>query len=260
LLYAYIGAAAVVAILIALITVSVLWLAERVTKEIRDKTVDLIAAYDVLFVKRSRELEALEERQRELSSKGQKKEAFAVSLAGTEKNTTTDSVFLNVAERYSTTGYRESAMGWTYRRIKDGFTHTPREVLAQLSVSTVPGKEGPATRLLKELPYDTVYRLSLLSSEEQQEVLRSALPEESKGFLDTYLSTQRQFHVIEFYDYIQAAAQLEPRKPRLWVSPVEKGPFPEGVEVLVDTDICEGFQLEVNNILYDYCIKGRELS
>lgn len=36
--------------------------------------------------------------------------------------------------------------------------------------------------------------------------------------------------------------------------------YPDGVEVIVDPDICEGFQIEFNNTLYDYCIKGRELS
>ena len=34
----------------------------------------------------------------------------------------------------------------------------------------------------------------------------------------------------------------------------------DGVEIIPDEGICEGFQLEEKNLLYDYCIKARELS
>ena len=33
----------------------------------------------------------------------------------------------------------------------------------------------------------------------------------------------------------------------------------ERVEIIPDEEICEGFQMEADRVLYDYCIKAKEL-
>jgi hypothetical protein len=36
--------------------------------------------------------------------------------------------------------------------------------------------------------------------------------------------------------------------------------FAENVDVVADADICDGVQIEADNVIYDFAIKGREIS
>ena len=258
MLYAYIGTAAVIAILVGSVTLCVIWLSKKISTGIREKTVDVLSAYDVLLEKRSRELAQLEEaiRQKSLSAP----ETIPVQKSADPSGTMADTALVNAAERLAAASYRESTVGQTYRKIRNTFQYDPRQILAQIPEAAQALQPGPATRLLAELSYNTVYRLSTLAGEDQLQLLEETLEGDSLQLLKEYCGRNAQFRIIEFYDYLQAAAALEPQRPRLRVAPGYRGSVPEGMELVTDPDICEGFQIEVAGSIYDYCIKGRELS
>lgn len=259
MLYAYVGAAAVVGLLIGFVLLCVIWISKKVSAGIRAKTIDLVSAYDDLLESRSRELAEMEEKIRQYQNTSKANESSAVTVQEGECVTPSSSL-LNAAERIGAAAYRDATVGMTYQKIKGAFQVEPEEILKQLQGETGGNAAGPATLLLAQLPYDTVYQLSTLSGERQCQILQESLNDGGLALLNDYQATHRTFSAIGFYDYLQAVAAMEPQPPRLRVSPLDKRAYPDGVEVIVDPDICEGFQIEFNNTLYDYCIKGRELS
>ena len=174
MLYAYIGTAVVIVILVGSVTTCVVWLSKKVSAGIREKTVDVISAYDVLLEKRSRELAQLEEAIR-LKAAEAENQTQPAAVKFRPENDLSGSALVNAAERFASASYRETAVGETYRKIRDAFQYDPQQVLAQISQSAEAMAGGPATRLLEELHYDTVYRLSTLAGEDQQRLLEEAL-------------------------------------------------------------------------------------
>ena len=86
------------------------------------------------------------------------------------------------------------------------------------------------------------------------------LAPEERALLADYAALQPQFDSIGFYDYLQSRAAEEPGPVCLRVAPTAApGDYSGQVQVIVDEEICEGFQVEVNNMLYDYCVKMREM-
>lgn len=258
MLYAYIGTAVVVGLLVIAVTLCVIWLSKKVSAGIQAKTMDVISAYDELLEKRSQELAQLEAAIQERAASVQ------TPLAGPVKPEVaadpSGASVVSAAERIMASAYRDSEVGSAYRKIRTSFHHSPEEVLRHLSETLQTDQSGAATSLLEELSYNTIYRLSTLDAKDQEVILRSSLTGESLALLDSYAKTTDLFSAISFYDYLQSAAAMEPQKPRMRVPLQYSGPIPDGVEVIEDADICEGFQLEVYGNLYDYCIKGRELS
>lgn len=259
MLYAYIGAAAVIGLLIGVVTLSILWAAKVVGQSIRERSIGLISAYDDLLEDKSRQLRELEaevqRRKEEIPAEEPKPQEAPAQAAAVGLP---PSSFLRTAERISVASYRDSGLGELYHKIRSSFAFAPEEVL-----STLPRREetgGPAGRLLEQLSYETVCQLSTLPGEEQLELLRQVLPQENQAFLEEYAQTNSRFDCVNFYDALRTAAEGEPGPVSLRVSPAGLGrAYPQGVRVVVDPDICEGFQVEADNVLYDYCIKAREM-
>lgn len=259
MLYAYIGAAAVIGLLIGVVTLSILWASKVVGQSIRERSIGLISAYDGILEDKSRQLRELEG---QVARKREELEALEPEPSAAPVQTAAaglpPSNFLRTAERISLVNYRDSALGELYHKIRKDFTFSPDEVL-----SALPGREslgGPASRLMQELSYDTVCRLSSLPGEEQLELLRQVLPQENRAFLEEYVQSARRFDCVDFYDALQTAAEGEPGPVSLRISAAGQGRrYPKDVRVIVDPDICEGFQVEADNVLYDYCIKAREM-
>lgn len=258
MLYAYIGAAVVVGLLIGFVLLCVIWISRKVSDGIRIKTIDLVSGYDSLLEKRSRELAEIEERISQQTSSTEDRPAAEPSQAPV--CTVSGGSILNAAERIGTAVYRDTTVGQTYQKIKGAFHLEPTATLQSLQKAAGPQAAGAATLLLSELPYDTVYQLSMLPGDEQSNILRESLSGSALSLLNDYQAAHEAFSAIAFYDHLRALAAMEPQPPRLRVSPLDRGTYPDSIEVIIDPDICEGFQIEFNNTLYDYCIKGRELS
>lgn len=258
----YVAAAAAIGLLIGFVTLSIGWLRKNVMRSIRNKTLSLLDTYDDLLEEKSRELSRLErelsEREKILAGERDVERLAVEESAGVPLEAEAPAV-LRAAERAGIASYRDDALGRLYRMIRENFSFHIGDVVASIDQG---GEEtgGPASRLLEVLEFDTVYQISTLCEEQQVKVLRSSLDGEEEALLEDYLARHRTFKVLEFYDDLKARAETEHQPVRLWV-PGDAGMWGDGrIGVLPDDGICEGFQVEIDHLLYDYSIRTRELN
>lgn len=254
--------AVVIGILIGFVTLCVIWTTRVVGQSVRDRSLTLLSTYDGLLEERSLQLKELdEELERAKAELEQLKQSGPADAPdpGDAAAEGDPMAFLRAVERVSATQYRGAGGGRLYRRIRENFALSPEDVLPAFTAGPAQ-QAGPAGRLLEKLEYGAIYRLSTLPREEQAELLGQVLLPEERELLEDYTGLHPQFDCIAFYDYLQSRAAEEPKPVRLRVPPT--GParaYPGQVRVVVDEEICEGFQVEANNMLYDYCVKMREM-
>ncbi len=255
--YAYIGVLLVMALLIGFVSLAVLWLARTVSNSIHRRTMDLISDYDDLFDQRSREIARMERRLAQPTDEVEKSGEQAAVLVERE---VAPPFLMGVAERISTTQYRDAEVGQVYRQIRNAFSQSPAEIMSTLPNGGEGGTGGVATNLLQELNYETVYALATMSGEDQYDLLESTFDDEAKALLTAYGRSGSRFRVLDFYSYVQDLADKEPRKTIVHVpvgTTIET--LPPQCEVVEELDICEGIQVELGAMLYDFCIKAREI-
>lgn len=254
--------AVVIGVLIGFVTLCIVWTVRTVSQNVRDRSLTLLSTYDGLLEDRSlrlkeldRELEQKKAELEQLKQSGQTDKPAAAE-ASAEADPT---AFLRAVERISGTEYRDAGGGTLYRMIRENFDLTPEDVLTSFTDGPVQQK-GLASRLAEKLDYESMYKLSTLPREDQLELLAQVLLPEEQGLLESYAELHGQFDCIAFYDYLQSRAAEEPGPVCLRVPPTSPPrSYPQQVRVVVDEEICEGFQIEANNMLYDYCIKMREM-
>ena len=250
----YIAAAAVVGVLIGLVILSIAWLRKSVSNNIRSKTTELISVYDELLEEKSSELAALTRQEETLPGRTEEPLPAQPAQEAQPAAAMRASELLNIAERAGGAVYRDDTIGSMYLKIRENFSFRLEELLAAVS-GAAREMGGTAARLLKCLDYDTVYRLSTMFPEEQINILRETLPAEGITLLEAYIERNRTFCAL------RALADAEPKPIRLRVpagmAPVQM--MRAGVEIIPDEEICEGFQMEADRVLYDYCIKAKEL-
>lgn len=264
LIIIYIAAALVVGLLVAFVFLAVKMLAQRVSGGIRTKATELLSTYDELLEKKSVELKKLESetdaKQQELDRiKSEIKEQQDLSKGDAESITQDPQYILDLAEKMGNAEYQDGRIGSVYQRIRSGFNQDPLDVLRELVPDV--GDKGPATLLLEQLTPDVVFGLGALSIGEQMEVLDGTLDEPGRKLLSEFMADGRPFKAIAFYDFLKQKAMTEPQPVVLRVNPNAKlGWLPSSVVIMPDEDICEGFELEANNQLFDYCVRKSEIS
>jgi len=258
----YVAAGIVVALLIAFVALSVRLVAQRVSRGIRLRASELLATYDEILEKKSIELRKLnsivirkKEELRKLEERNEQKPQYEES-----RDAAADPAYLlNVAEKIGNAQYQDSRIGGVYQKIRSAFSKDPLDVIRELVPGV--GEKGSATLLLEQLSFDTVYQLSALPEYQQVEVLSETLDEKGRKLLEEFMAGRKTFGAIAFYDYLKSRALQEPQPVVLRVpSSFSVGWLPSSVVVVTDDGICEGFQLEANNQLYDYCVRKSEIS
>ena len=254
MIYAYIGVILVVSLLIGFAALAVYWLARSVGRSIRSRTVELISAYDDLLEVRSRQLAQLE-RQAQLA------QPAAAPLEQVQRApAAAPNVSLNMVARIGATPYRSDLFGAAYRQIWQSFDFSPETVLRQLQKQSPGPGAAPATELLAGLSCDVVCELAALPGETQYQLLYESLAPAQQALLQAYREARAEFDSLDFYDHLRQTAYAEPKAPRLRVAPAAGVAPLQGATLQEDDAICEGFQLEANGRIYDYCIKTREIS
>ena len=272
MVYAYIGAALVVGILIGIIALAIYWMAARVTRDIERKTRQLVSAYDEILDRKSRQLShlstevgAAEEKYATLQTKKKAERRSRRKVQRTESENEMPKA-VRVSGIIGGADYIDGGAGEIYKTIRNGLTMTPEEALSKHAPYVLdPSVKWPAesveTGLLKKLSFDTVYEISLLSEQEQLALLSEELTGDERKVLEEYMAENMRFNMIDFCDYLVVKAGQEQSVPILHVAERDAGKrYPAGIRVVVDDDICEGFLLEADNKLYDYSVRGREIS
>ncbi len=256
--YAYIGVLLVIALLIGFVSLAILWLARTVSNSVHRRTMDLLSDYDQLYDLRSREIARMERRLAQTNPETAK--VVKEETPQVVERDVAPPFLMGVAERISTTQYRDGATASIYRQIRNAFQLRPSDVMDSLPNGGAGGTGGVATKLLQDLGYETVYELATMSGEDQYTLLESSLDEKTKPLLIAYGKSGSKFRILDFYAYLQDLADQEPRQTVIHV-PVGTtvGKLPPQCVVVEEQDICEGFQVEVGAMLYDYCIKAREI-
>ncbi len=254
----YIAAAVVMALLIGLVAMAISFLQKTLRRNIRGKTLNLLSLYDQLLEEKS---QALAQEQPAAAQEPQVREEASLDLSA-ETVKELSAAILNTVQRSGSVPYREGAVGSLYQVIRRNFSYDISTVLPVLEQAS-PREEGPATALLRQLDYDTVYQLSTLPGEEQQAILSEVLQGKQKQLLEDYCAERWEFCALAFYDHLQGLSAEEPTAPRLLVSE-DMARYLQGstspIQIVADPAICEGYQVEKNNKLYDFSIKTRELS
>ena len=263
MIYLYVGAAIIVGLLIGFVALSVKIVAEKVSASIRERAAELLSTYDKLVEKKSKELRklnsAVDRKTKELEELGGTAADIASAQDPSGDAAANAGYVLNVAEMMGSASYQDPRTGAVYQKIRSNFNHDPLRVITEVVPGV--GEKGPATKILEQLSYDTIFKLSALSEEQQLEVLDESLDYEGRLLLHDYAAKTKKFQAIAFYDHLLNLSQSEPQTVKLKVSPHQRLPLlPSGVEVEVDEDICEGFEIEANNNLYDYCVRKSEIS
>ncbi|MDR2354807.1 MAG: hypothetical protein LBE16_01290 [Clostridiales Family XIII bacterium] len=253
----FIGVTAALVLLIGLVTLVVVWMANEVRGQIRRRTAELITLYDT-FKERERD----EEKDAELVS-APPAAPRAESDAQTEAPQGASSV-LRETEQISSAHYLNRELPQMYREIRSQFYINPAQVLEELPIADVSNRAegGPATRLLRRIDYDTAFALSGLPAREQHRLLSEVADDEMRALLAEFDRSEEDFDIIGFCDFLRLKASGEPHPVVMYV-PADMFKyriFSDDIEVVADANICDGVQIEADNLIYDFAIKDREIS
>lgn len=256
----YIPTILVMLILIFLTSMSIMSLIRSTSKNIRDKTLELISVYDEVLEAKSQELQLTRS---QIASANAKREEVETNYIKEEKNVEKNSVLAinssQIIENIEKASYLNEEIPSLYQLIKNHFSHDAKELLKDFPEELKNPKKGKYTKLLEILSYDSVYNLSFLSSEQQIACLLETVEAEYHSLILTYIKSIVQFSSIDFYAYLQKNATMERKPAIIYVSSSSNIKQIEGVQVKINEAICEGIQIEMDHVLYDYAILKKEI-
>jgi hypothetical protein len=247
-------------LLIGLVTVAVVWAAHTVRGQIRRRTAELITLYDGYR-------EGGESEDDEDDATDEARESAAPRRAdqsGTDQFWSGGgSSVLDETQQISAAHYLDRELPHMYRQIRSQFYFNPAAVLSKLPIADVSRSGGGvATRLLRSLDNDTVFSMSQLSREEQFGLLSQVVGDEYGALLEEFGRPGEKFDILDFCDFLQVKSTNESQPIKVYVPAdmLNYRTFADNVEVVADLDICDGLQIEADNLIYDFAIKGREIS
>ena len=255
----YITAAVAIGLLIGFVMLSIGWLKKKVLRNIRSKTVGLISVYDDLLEQKSEELSKAESEAPAETEKTEEVSENADTVSSEELDKLA-SAMLGLANLNGAVAYRDKAVGDIYRLIRQNFSFRVEELLGVFrEYNQAPA--GIASTLLEQISYDTAYDLSTLPEEDQLNILSETLSGETRTLVEDYLGLHKKFNMLEFYEYLKGRAEEEPRAVCIRVPyGTISEPWSNGrLNIIPDAEICEGFQVEADRLMYDYSIKTREM-
>ena len=220
---------------------------------IRADMVKLLESYDRLIETKSREIQRLQQELEAAAAKGETTPAPTVIRSGESGKPTP---VMSVPEAPE---YRHTTFGGSYETIRDHFALSEqdrRALVEQVQGEADPSSRGASARALRQsLSYDTVFRIALLSPEEQLRLLDTSLSDEDWTLLRDFCEEQSPdtpFDITGFCDWLEERSVLESDEIRIRGS--------EDTAQDGQARICEGIQIMVGSKLYDYSINEREIS
>lgn len=256
--YQYIGVAVAAILLIVFAFLAVVMVSRAVSKNIRQRTLDLISAYDDIMEKRSQTVEAKE---KEIEEKqAQNNGNVIIKYVEVNKNPMKQISAMDIVSGFASSRYSTKTMGSVYKTIRQEFNFDVVEELKKLPNNAFDRSVGPATKALKKVNFEEVSNILALAPVNQYQEVKNLLGEECGQLLTDFCQNPAGFSVIDFYDYIQQIADTEPKGCIVYAPPyLSLKNIPENVTVKIDDGICEGFVIEADGQIYDYSIRERDI-
>lgn len=260
MIYVYIGAALLVALLIGLTSLSIIWLSKRVNAGLKSKSIELLSSYDIKLEEKAIELAKIQEGLESKAKTIENNNNTQTVIIKEDNNDSSQYDFLNAIQRVGSTTYREKEVFDIYRKIKNSFVASPENVSRVLDEIKLESNNNNSKKVLQELNYETVYELSTLPVDTQKELLKECFDEDGIKLLNEYELTHDNFSALAFYDFLKEQSDDLNNTPIVYVSnyDIDKK-YPNNIVVRADNSICEGFVVKVGNKVYDYSIKENEM-
>lgn len=243
----------IMVLLIAFVLVVLRSLTISAGVRIRADMVKLLESYDRIIETKSREIRRLQQELEKASAKPEAAAAAVIRHASEDGKTAPAVAVPEAAE------YRHTTFGGSYGTIRDHFflSEQDQQVLVEQVQSEANGTpRGAAAAVLRQsLSYDTVFRMALLSPEEQLRLLDTSLSDEDWTLLRDFCEEQppdTPFDITGFCDWLEERSVLESNEIRVRSS---DDSMQDG-----QARICEGVQIMAGSKLYDYSINEREIS
>ena len=250
---AFIAVAVIMLVLLCLVVLIIRSLSVGASIKVRSDMAGLLKSYDNLIDARNAEISKLQD---EIDNLKRKKlnlvaENSPVQIVTSEEKSAPSSTTV-----LASANYRTSTLGGDYDMIRSAFGLTEDQknmicnaVLQQAEQQRLRGEL--AKNLKAQFSMDTIFNLSLMSSEEQLSLLDDNLNDRDWVLLRDYVEENGQagFDIAAFCTWLDEIAQFESTDIELRSSESSIG---EG-------KLCEGIQIVLGNTLYDYGINESEI-
>ena len=164
-------------------------------------------------------------------------------------------------DNVSSASYKSDSLKNDYKAIKQISYFTPENALAlakkQVDKDLSNEEFKDYNGLLRVLDFDTVYSLSVLDPEKQEELIRNSIDEVHQEIIDGFrLETGKEFDAIDFHSYVSQMAELYNSGFSIKIGDAKNDgkQLADGTNLVFDNQICEGAQVIYKNKLYDYSI------
>lgn len=248
---AFLAVVLVMVLLIGFVLIVLHSLAVSAGVRIRADMVKLLQSYDRVIEVKSAQIKQL---QQELEAAPRPGAAVTVVQPAAEMEEGRKVISVPEAAEY-----RHAAFGGSYGVIRDCFflSERDRQLLAEQVRQEERGtpRGAAAGALRQSLSYDTVFRMAMLSPEEQLRLLDTSLSDNDWLLLRDFCEEQKaggeDFSVTRFCDWLEEISALEGGGIQIRGSGAA-GPDGGG-------PVCEGVQILAGGRLYDYSINEREI-
>lgn len=251
----FIAALLVMALITAFIFVLLRMLAANTGDRIRDKIIVQIQAYDVLLQRKEAELTAL---RREIEIENKKRNTKLES--NQHKEVVPYGVFVLPETVYCREDFYDD-----YTRMREKFQFNHQDEILQIYQEHEQMQDMERIALLDgladKLTLDNVYKISLFHSEEQIELLKEILNQEEQAVMEDYIRAHKNFQCIEFHQWLSMQRLLLDKQCIVKTAHKEENYNGIGkwITTIYDENLCEGFQIQSGNRLYDYGVRRSEL-
>ena len=257
--YIYVATVIVMILLICFTAATILMIARSTTESIRDKTLELVSVYDELLEAHSLELNDIKREIEQMEVNNAMQKAVPISDTVASETVIGPTSGVSTLEQIGKASYLSTQLAELYQGIRKNFTVDLGSVLDDIPEVLKHTEKGVATSVLELISYETMYAMSFLSPEEQLTCISECLSEEFLPLLRLFAQENERFSSLDFYTFLKDQANAERKKAIIYVSPnvvVEKS---HTLDIQVSDAICEGIQVELDYVLYDYAILKKEL-
>lgn len=206
--------------------------------------VNRLQNYDEIIESKSRQLEVINEKIRNLEN---------INIEDDLK--TSNSKFDSSYEIKNPT-YKDDHIFREYKKINEKFNINNEEVIISFIEKNIQSSSNALYQLLanidNKLNFECIYKLVLMNSAQQIELLKEILTDEEIKILNTY--SQNEFDILKFKGYIEELIRKE--DPTIYVKVGNREENYDYLNNLIktsyDDSLCKGIMIIYKSKLYDY--------